>query len=116
MRITAAFLILLLGPIALADSLFTQDVADQGTMVTLKKKKFQPGDIITVTVREKITASTDANTNTKKEADVESTADEGNNSFLVEPEPDGFGITTPGKLPNWSIGTKNEQRTTGQTK
>ena len=99
----------------LADSLFTQEVADQGSLVTLKKKKFQPGDIVTVLVRETIKASTDSNTNTKKESDVESKADEGSNGFLVTPKPDGLGLITPGKLPNWAVGTKNEQRTTGQT-
>ncbi|NUM53751.1 MAG: flagellar basal body L-ring protein FlgH [Candidatus Hydrogenedentes bacterium] len=100
---------------AFADSLFTQKVAEQGTLVSLKKKKFEPGDIITVMVREKIQASTNSNTNTKKESDVESEANENDNEFLVAEKPDGLGILDPEKLPNWAIGTKNEQRTTGQT-
>jgi flagellar L-ring protein precursor FlgH len=116
MRIVTLIAILFVAPLVLADSLFTQQVAEQGTMVSLEKKKFQPGDIITVMVREKIQASTDANTNTKKESDVESEANEGDNEFLVAPKPDGLGILKPEQLPNWSIGTKNEQRTTGQTK
>jgi len=123
MRLLAVAALMLCGPIVLADSLFTQEVAEQGTFVSLKKKKFQPGDIITVTVREKIEASTNSNTNTKKESDVESQADAGSNGFLVTPKsdgtdpnaPDGLGLISPGKLPNWAIGTKNEQRTTGQT-
>lgn len=116
MRIFWIAALAMAGQFVMADSLFTQQVADQGSLVTLKKKKFQPGDIVTVLVREKIKASTDANTNTKKESDVQSEADEGSNGFLVTPKPDGLGIITPGKLPNWDIGTKNEQRTTGQTK
>lgn len=116
MRILWIAALTMAGQLAMADSLFTQQVAEQGSLVTLKKKKFQPGDIVTVLVREKIKASTDANTNTKKESDVKSEADEGSNGFLVTPKPDGLGIITPGKLPNWDIGTKNEQRTTGQTK
>lgn len=122
MRLAAVLIISFAACSALADSLFTQAVAEQGTMVSLKKKKFQPGDIVTVLVREKIDASTDSNTNTKKEADVESEANEDDNAFLVTPEsdgtpdhPDGFGLITPGKLPNWSLETKNEQRTTGKT-
>lgn len=101
---------------SLGDSLFTQEVAREGTLVSLKQKKFEKGDIITVLVRESIEAQTDANTNTKKESDVQSEANESDNSFLVAPEPDGFGITTAGKLPNWQIGTENEQRTTGNTR
>ncbi|MFA6241015.1 MAG: flagellar basal body L-ring protein FlgH [Candidatus Hydrogenedentales bacterium] len=97
------------------DSLFSQKTASQGTLVTLKKARFAVGDIITVVVEEKIDAQTDANTNTKKESDVESEANAGDNSFLVSPKPAGFGITTAEKLPNWSVGMKNEQRTTGKT-
>ncbi|HRK34221.1 MAG TPA: flagellar basal body L-ring protein FlgH, partial [Candidatus Hydrogenedentes bacterium] len=48
---------------------------------------------------------------------------ESDNGFLITPEsdgtdpndPDGLGIMTAGKLPNWSLGTNNEQRTTGTT-
>lgn len=100
---------------ALGDSLFTQQVAREGTLVSLKQAKFEKGDIITVLVRESIEAQTDANTNTKKESDVQSEANEEDNAFLVTPEPDGFGITTAGKLPNWQFETENEQRTTGKT-
>ncbi|MCC6487106.1 MAG: flagellar basal body L-ring protein FlgH [Candidatus Hydrogenedentes bacterium] len=101
---------------ALGDSLFTQDVAKQGTLVSMKKSRFQKGDIITVLVRESIEAQTDANTNTKKESDVQSTADADSNSFLVSPKPNGLGLLDPEKLPNWQLETENEQRTTGQTK
>lgn len=101
---------------AVGDSLFTQEVASEGTLVSLKKAKFEKGDIVTVLVRESIEAQTDANTNTKKESDVASEANESDNTFLVAPKPDGFGLTTAGKLPNWAIETENEQRTTGQTK
>lgn len=100
---------------ALGDSLFTQQVAREGTLVSLKQAKFEKGDIITVLVRESIEAQTDANTNTKKESDVQSEANANDNTFLIAPEPDGFGITTAEKLPNWQFETENEQRTTGKT-
>ncbi|MDZ4858821.1 MAG: flagellar basal body L-ring protein FlgH [Candidatus Hydrogenedentes bacterium] len=123
MRMLSLFVALVIGQATFADSLFSQEVAEQGTFVSLKKKKYLPGDIITVLVREKIEASTNANTNTKKEAGVESEADESENAFLVTPEsdgsdpdhPDGLGLITAGKLPNWSLGAKNEHRTTGAT-
>ena len=115
MRSILLLILMLLGPIAYADSLFTQKVAEEGTLVSLEKKKFAPGDIVTVMVREKIQASTNSNTNTKKESDVESEANEGDNQFLTVPKPDGLGLLNPEQLPNWAIGTKNEQRTTGQT-
>jgi flagellar L-ring protein precursor FlgH len=113
----------LIGVCATADSLFTQQVADNGTLVSLKKRKFQPGDLITVTVRESIQALTDSNTNTKKESEIESEANVSDNAFLVTPRsdgtdpnhPDGLGLLTEGKLPNWSIETNNELRTTGKT-
>lgn len=101
---------------AFGDSLFTQEVAKQGTLVSMKKSRFQKGDIITVLVRESIEAQTDANTNTKKESDVQSTADAESNSFLVSPKPNGLGLMDAEKLPNWQLETENEQRTTGQTK
>ena len=101
---------------AFGDSLFTQEVARQGTLVSMKKTRFQKGDIITVLVRESIEAQTNANTNTKKESDVQSTAEAGANSFLVSPKPNGLGIMDAEKLPNWQFETENEQRTTGQTK
>lgn len=103
------------GVCASADSLFTQQVADNGTLVSLKKRKFQPGDLITVTVRESIQALTDSYTNTKKQSEIETEADESDNGFLVNPKPDGLGILDPGKLPNWNIETNNQQRTTGKT-
>ena len=113
--LTAALTVLILAAPAWADSLFNQKAASQGTLVSLKKARFAEGDIITVLVQEQINAQTDANTNTKKESDVESEANAGDNTFLTAQKPDGFGITTAGKLPNWQIGMKNEQRTTGKT-
>jgi flagellar L-ring protein precursor FlgH len=107
--------VVVFGISAHADSLLNQRIAETGTLVSLKTKKFKKGDIITVTVREKIEASTDSNLNTKKESSVESQANANDNSFLVTEKPDGLGLLTPGKLPNWSVETENEHRTTGQT-
>ena len=108
-------LVLLPSWAAFGDSLFTQQVSREGTLVSLKKAKFEKGAIITVLVRESIEAQTDANTNPKKEADVDSQANAGDNAFLVAPKPDGLGLTTAEKLPNWKLETNNEQRTTGKT-
>jgi flagellar L-ring protein precursor FlgH len=100
---------------AYGDSLFTQKTAEQGTLVSLKKARFEIGDIITVLVKETVDASTDANTNTKKESDLESQAAASNNSFLVSPKPNGLGLVTAEKLPNWQIGVNKELRATGKT-
>ncbi len=113
--VTIGLLVLLPCAMAFGDSLFTQEVAKEGTLVSLKKAKFEKGDIVTVLVHETIDAQTDSNTNTKKESDVQSEAGESDNEFLVSPKPDGFGITTAGKLPNWDFQTNNEQRTRGLT-
>ena len=99
-----------------ADSLFSKTVADQGTLISEKKIRFREGDIITVLVRETIDASTRANTNTKKESDVESNAAAAANSFLVGQGRNGLNILNPGELPNWAIEAENEQKTTGITR
>ena len=97
-----------------ADSLFTQAAAKAGTLVSEKTSRFQPGDIITVLVREEISASTIADTNTKKESDVDSQSDADKNEFLVADA--GLNILNPEELPNWNVGMKNEQKTTGKTR
>lgn len=99
---------------AAADSLFTASAASAGTLVSEKTSRFMPGDIITVLVREEIAASTMADTNTKKEADVESQAGATGNEFLVSNS--GLNILNKEELPNWDIETKNETKTTGKTR
>lgn len=100
---------------AAADSLFTQAAAKSGTLVSEKKARFELGDIITVMVREKIDASTSADTNTKKESDVQSEAKATDNEFLVANEPGGLNLLNPEMLPNWDIGMKNETKARGKT-
>ena len=99
-----------------ADSLFTKARADQGGMISDRNPQLEPGDIITVRVEEDIEAETTADTNTRKQAEVSSEADAGDNTFLIAPEPDGHGITTAEKLPNWGIEADNETKTRGSTK
>lgn len=99
-----------------ADSLFSKNAAKEGTLVSNKKAKFELGDIITVLVRENIDASTRSDTNTKKESDVGADSGLLSNTFLLADKPDGFGITTPGKLPNWDITAENEHKGTGSTR
>ncbi len=101
--------------ISYGDSLFTQDAQRAGTLISEKGTRFQPGDIITILVREKISASTTADTNTKKESDVESKAKEKDNNFLVAEKPDGLGLLNPDLLPNWKIEAENETKARGKT-
>ncbi len=70
----AIFILLLLVPVvpAGADSLFTQAAQDSGTLVSEPRARFRVGDIITIIVNEKVTASTSGDTNTRKKALVES--------------------------------------------
>lgn len=112
-----ALLLLFLVPAAGADSLFSQAAAKDGTLIAERSSRFKEGDIITVIVRERIDAATSANTNTKKESDVESKAPTAGNPFLVTPKDDGgLGLIDPAKLPNWEIGAENETKNTGNTK
>jgi len=98
---------------AQADSLFTKTTAQKGTLIA-KNNLFEVGDVVTVSVKEKIASSAAADTNTKKESDVEAEADAGDNTFLVAPKPDGFGIMSPEKLPNWDLSGANETKAKGQ--
>jgi len=99
-----------------ADSLFTQAEEESGTLVSEPKARFSVGDIITVIVNERVTASTTANTDTKKESTVDSKANAADNTFLVADRPQGvFGIS-PEKLPNWDIESENETKNSGTTK
>lgn len=102
--------------VAHGDSLFTQAAAKDGTLITDKPSRFAVGDIITVLIQEKIDANTTANTNTKKQSDVESEAKAGANSFLLTDRSDGgLGIMKEGALPNWLIEAENETRNQGTT-
>lgn len=93
-----------------ADSLFSKAVADKGTFIAETTQRFEAGDLITVLVRENTQSSTDSNTNTKKESDVDSSAGEAANPFLIE----GLGLN-PDFLPNWLIEAENEQKSRGDT-
>ncbi|HOQ32676.1 MAG TPA: flagellar basal body L-ring protein FlgH [Candidatus Hydrogenedens sp.] len=97
------------------DSLFTPEAQRSGTLISEKGTRFQPGDIITILVREKISASTTADTNTKKESDVESKANEKDNNFLIADKPDGLGLINSDLLPNWKIEAENETKARGKT-
>ena len=101
---------------AAGDSLFSSAVEEHGNLISNKELDFKQGDIITVLVQETIDATTESNTNTKKESDVEAEADEADNTFLTSPKPDGLGLLEPERLPNWAIEAENEHRTTGRTK
>lgn len=98
-----------------ADSLFSQRVAKTGTLVTEKLNRYQPGDIITVLVRETLDARTSAETSTTKESEVGATAPVASNPFLVGAQPNGNNILNPGELPNWQLEAENETKNDGDT-
>lgn len=103
-------------PLGYADSLFSAAVAERGTLISEKKKRFEPGDIITIQVRESLDAQTRADTETRQDSEIESQAREASNQFLVAQRPEGFGIMNPEQLPNWNIDVDNEHRARGTTR
>lgn len=98
-----------------ADSLFSKEVAKRGPAVSNKHTRFTEGDIIIVLVRENIDATTQADTNTKKESEIVAEAPIGGNAFLVAPKPDGLGLVKPERLPVWDINIENEHKGQGDT-
>ena len=110
-------LALLTAASASADSLFKQSAGRWGNPIANKRPKLEVGDIVTVLVREVTDASTQSNTNTKKESDVSAQANPTANGFLTATrQQGGFDITNASKLPNWDIQVENEHKGTGQTK
>lgn len=103
---------------AAADSLFTQEVQEEGTLIAEATARFEVGDIITVLVREEISASTAADTETRKESDVQSEADANENEFITGERANdteqGSRLPTD-YLPNWNIEAENQHRSQGET-
>ncbi len=117
--ITTGLLAMLLStaPLAQADSLFTAAAERGGTLVAEKINRFEVGDIITVMVREKLDATTSADTSTKKESGVDNVMPTASNGFLTNTkEQGGFELLDPGKLPNWSVEAENETKNRGTTR
>lgn len=96
-----------------ADSLFTASAERSGTLISEKTARFEIGDIVTVLVREEIDASTTADTNTKKESDVQSEANANENEFLIARN--GMNFINKEELPNWNIEVENETKARGKT-
>ena len=67
-------LVVIFGTGAFADSLFPKDDELAGHLVSDQDLDFKVGDIVTVLVQENIDATTQSNTNTKKESSTESEA------------------------------------------
>lgn len=99
---------------ARADSLLRRNVTTRDSLVA-QRADFGHGDIITVLVRERLNSSVQAETNTRRESDVEAQAREGANTFLVTERPTGLGLA-PESLPNWQIEAENQTRARGQTR
>ena len=104
-----------LAALASADSLFNEAVEKNGTLISDKHATFKEGDLLTVLVRENIDASTEADTNTKKDASVQADAPAASNPFLIASTPGGLNTVPEEQLPNWDITVKNEHKATGQT-
>ena len=98
---------------ATADSLFNMSNGESGTLIAQKKARFEVGDLVTVLVRESIDASTKSNTDTRKEADIESEANAVDNAFLVGDADGKKRIVDPLRLPNWDIETEKQHRGRG---
>lgn len=99
-----------------ADSLFTDKIESEGTLISDQKVKFEEGDIITVLVQESVTARTRSETSTEKQSDIRASAPIVSNPFLVANPPTGNGIFNPSELPNWNIGIDNEHESEGTTR
>jgi len=108
--VAAMFLVVLEAP---ADSLFRPAQYGNGTLIA-KPNRFQPGDIITVLVEEKIESNTRVVANTKKESDVTSEAEANSNEFLIADKPGGKNIMPKERLPNWEIEAENESKARGE--
>ncbi len=106
----------LLSP-AYGDSLFTQSTEQGGTLIAKEANRFEVGDIITVLVKEVISASTSSDTNTKKESEVEAKAAAASNTFFMKDDdtPGGFGVLSSGDLPNWQTENESESKSRGTT-
>lgn len=98
-----------------ADSLFSKETEEQGSLITNKQKRYKVGDIITVMVRESVDASTRSNTDTKKESDVEAQTPIAANQFFVGNPPQGNNIFNASELPNWQLEMENETKARGTT-
>jgi len=97
---------------ARADSLFNQRSADRGTLISSERIRFQPGDLVTVLVRENIDANTGSDIETKKRSTTQSEADPKDNSFLAGRGNSGLGIK---KLPNVDVAVNNRVQYDGST-
>ncbi|HOZ46173.1 MAG TPA: flagellar basal body L-ring protein FlgH [Candidatus Hydrogenedentes bacterium] len=100
---------------AAADSLFAMSGGASGTLISRERARLKKGDIVTVLVRESIDASTEANTNTRKEADAESEAEQGENAFFVTAPKGRSAFLEAAELPNWNVEAEKEHRARGAT-
>ena len=110
-RIGFGTLVCCVSAAAQADSLFSKAVAERGTLISETTQRFQVGDLITVLVRENTSATTQSDTDTKKESDLDSQAPVAQNPFLT----DALGVDS-NFLPNWILEAESEFKTQGATR
>lgn len=96
-----------------ADSLFSRQVEERGTLVSDNKMRFAVGDVITVLVREDIEASGDSDLRTRKRSQIDMEADPESNASLTGS--DALIDLPEGLLPNIDIEADNRHQTTGST-
>jgi flagellar L-ring protein precursor FlgH len=97
-----------------ADSLFSRQVEERGTLVSDNKIRFEVGDVITVLVRENIDARTDAQLDTEKQSELNAEADpEDNSSFTGD---DALIDLPEGLLPNYDVEAESRHESDGTTR
>lgn len=96
-----------------ADSLFNKKAEDRGSLITEDTQEFEPGDLITVLVRENIDANTSADTDTQKQSDLESDMPATDNPFVLQGP--FAGRVSQNDLPNWVLESQKDHSAQGET-
>jgi flagellar L-ring protein precursor FlgH len=113
----AAALTALLTGGAAADSLFNprQDDDEVKPFVSEPVDEYEAGDIIRVLIQERIDASTESETQTEKESELDAQAAPEDNPFFIAETPGGLNIVPQEWLPNWNLEVEHEHEATGET-
>jgi flagellar L-ring protein precursor FlgH len=102
------------GPSAHADSLFSKQAEERGTLVSDNKIRFAVGDMITVLVREDIDARTDSQLDTEKRSQINAEAAPGDNSSFTGS--DALIDLPQGLLPNYDVEAESRHESDGTTR
>jgi flagellar L-ring protein precursor FlgH len=97
-----------------ADSLFSRQVEERGTLVSDNKMRFAVGDVITVLVREDIDARMDSQLDTEKRSEISAEADPADNGTFTGS--DALIDLPEGLLPNYDVQAENRHEADGTTR